>query len=377
MKFHIFIFTLDVTLNGGVERVVANMANSFYGRGFIVHVVSLFKENKEIKYIINSNIKVKYIFECESYTDWRDTIKVKSNIYIRYKLSRRFTKLLYSYIDSELINGESAIVLCNSYLITPLYRHPKVSIIGLDHSRYPFSNMTHGLRHWLHTYMVNKFDMVTTLNTEEMDKWKTIGPPVYVIPNFLPYNWLINNVSSMSREKVILCMGRMNTDQKGFDRLIDVYALIARRHPCWKLIIYGTGILQQQYKERIINLGMQQYIVINDFTLTPQEEYQKASIYAMCSREEGFPMVLLEAGSQGLPIVAYDVDFGPRTIIKEGKTGYIIPDGNKEKFAKALEKLMSDDNLRNKMSEAIRKDIQSRYSEDVIMDKWIKLINSL
>ena len=97
----------------------------------------------------------------------------------------------------------------------------------------------------------------------------------------------------------------------------------------------------------------------------------------MSSREEGFGMVLLEAGNYGLPLVAYDVEFGPRTIIQEGKTGYVIPDGDSEAFSKALEKLMNDSQLREKMSMEIRKDIPERFSEKVIIDKWIKIINTL
>lgn len=159
--------------------------------------------------------------------------------------------------------------------------------------------------------------------------------------------------------------------------MIEAYSLIAAKHPDWKLNIYGSGCFQMEYRKLINDLNMQNYIEIFDFTKNPLAVYQTVSIYAMCSREEGFPMVLLEAGCQGLPIISYDIQFGPRTLIKDTVTGYIIPDGNKEKFARSLEKLMNDDNLREKMSENIRKDIPARFSEDVIMDKWIKLINAI
>lgn len=285
--------------------------------------------------------------------------------------------LLYKLIDSELKEGENAVILCNTYNITPLYRHKKVSIIGVDHSRYPFGDIVSGLRHKLHTYMVHKFDVVTTLNVDEIDKWKTFGRPVYVMPNFLPYDSHKNTPPMNTRKKVVVSLGRMNTNQKGFDRLIDAYALIAAKHPDWKLEIFGSGCLQKDYKNQIQALKMQDFIDIFNFTKDPFNVYLSASIYAMCSRDEGFGMVLLEAGSCGVPLVAYDVEFGPKNIIKDGATGYIIPDGNKEKFANALEKLMDDEQLREKMSKNIQKDIPSRFSEKVIMNKWIELINTL
>lgn len=377
MKQHIFLFTMDITLDGGVERVVSNMANSFSKRGFQVNIVSLFKANEMIKYHLDEDIKIKYLFKDLSFAEWQKDLFIKSNLYWRYLLAWKFTGKLFRYIDNELSDGEIAVVMWNTYQITPLYKHKNVHIIGLDHSRYPFGNIVKGLRHKLHTYMVSKFDIVTTLNVNEVEKWKTIGRPVYVMPNFLP----CDNDSSVpfmdGRNKIVVSLGRMNTDQKGFDRLINSYALIAKKYPNWKLHIYGSGCLQKNYREQVNRLKMQDFIEIFDFTDNPQQVYQTASIYAMSSREEGFGMVLLEAGNYGLPLVAYDVEFGPRTIIQEGKTGYVIPDGDSEAFSKALEKLMNDSQLREKMSMEIRKDIPERFSEKVIIDKWIKIINTL
>lgn len=369
---------MDMTLDGGVERVVTNMANSFFRRGFRVNIISLFKANEHIKYQLEDGVTVKYLYDDISFADWKKGVRVKSQLYWRYKLALKFTAPLYRYIDSVLSDDETAVVMWNCYLMTPLYRHKRVHIVGLDHSRYPFGNLTSGLRHRLHTYMVGKFDIVTTLNSDELEKWKTIGRPVYVMPNFLPTDKGESACPPMeARQKTVVSLGRMNTDQKGFDRLIDAYSLIAANHPDWRLNIYGSGALQREYRQQVERLGMQKYIEIFDFTENPQKVYQSASVYAMCSREEGFGMVLLEAGNQGLPLVAYNVEFGPKTIIKEGETGYVIPDGDKVAFAQALERLMDDAPLRERMSENIRKDIPARFSEKVIMDKWVELINQL
>lgn len=374
---NIFLLVTDITLDGGVERVVCNMANSFAERNYNVVIISMFSANQSLNYQFRKNIKIEIIKGGIGRVTWMNKHTSRINLIRRYQTSVHFTRLIYAIIDQYSKGGKS-VLLTNSYLYaTPLYRHRNVHIIGLDHSRYPFGNMTGGIRHWLHTYMIRKFDVVTTLNEDELDKWKSIGPPVYIMPNFLPQNWINNNASTSKRNKVIVSMGRMNTNQKGFDRLIEAYSLIAAKHPVWKLNIYGSGCLQKEYRQLINDLNMQDFIEIFDFTKKPLAVYQTASIYAMCSRDEGFGMVLLEAGSLGVPLVAYNVEFGPRSIIKNSVTGYIVPDGDKVKFAESLEKLMNDDNLREKMSENIRKDIPARFSEEVIMDKWIKIINSI
>lgn len=377
MQYHIFLFTMDITLDGGVERVVSNMANSFSQRGYHVNIVSLFKANQGLKYQIKPNIKVKYLFENNSFEAWRQHLLIKSNLYWRYRLAAKFTSKLYSYIDEELENGETAVVLWNSYLITPLYGHKNVHIIGLDHSRYPFGNMVKGGRHKIHTYMASKFDIITTLNNDEIAKWQSIGRPVYVMPNFLPIDNTNKQNPTQKRDKVVLSMGRMNTNQKGFDRLIDAYSLIVKKYPDWKLVIYGSGSLQHLYRKQVKDLQMQDFIEIRDYTTNPLSAYLSASVYAMCSRVEGFPMVLLEAGSKGLPLVAYDIEFGPKTIIKDGGTGYVVPDGDKCKFAEALERLISNEQLRQRMSDNIQQDIPARFSEKVIMDKWEYIINTI
>lgn len=376
-KNNIFLLITDITLDGGVERVVCNMANCFAERNYNVVIISMFSANHSLNYHFNGNVKIEIIKHNIGRKTWMDRYTPHQNLLRCYLTSIHFTKLIYAIID-KYSNGERSVLLSNSYLhATPLYRHPNVHIIGLDHSRYPFGNMTHGLKHWLRTYMVRNFDIITTLNKDELEKWESIGSPVYVMPNFLPRNWMNGKTSNIKREKVILSMGRMNTNQKGFDRLIDAYSLIAKKFPDWKLVIYGSGSLQHLYRKQIKDLQMQDYIGIYDFTTEPQKIYHTASVYAMCSREEGFPMVLLEAGSQGLPLVAYDIEFGPKTIIKQGETGYVVSNGDKIMFAEALERLMSDEQLRRKMSDNIQQDIPARFSEKVIMNQWEKIIKSL
>ena len=99
MKQHIFLFTMDMTLDGGVERVVSNMANSFSKRGYRVDIISLFKANESIKYHLDEKIKVKFLFDNLSFESWHNSLLVKFNLYWRYKLALKFTDKLYHYID--------------------------------------------------------------------------------------------------------------------------------------------------------------------------------------------------------------------------------------------------------------------------------------
>ena len=139
MKKHLFLLTTDITLDGGVERVVCNLANSFTRHNYDVDIISIFKSDNDVKYTVDNLVTVKYLFEEESYASFMRHVPLsKIQLIWRYLLAIKFTHPLYKYICSVLKPGQKGIILCNSYLITPLYRHKDIKIIGLDHSRYPF-----------------------------------------------------------------------------------------------------------------------------------------------------------------------------------------------------------------------------------------------
>lgn len=104
--------------------------------------------------------------------------------------------------------------------------------------------------------------------------------------------------------------------------------------------------------------------------------YKSASIYAMTSRYEGLPMVLLEAQSYGLPIVSFDCKCGPKDIIDEGENGFIVDDGNITLLAVRMAELMNDRSLRIRMGEKARVSIL-KYDETTVMDKWIQTFKSI
>lgn len=365
----------NISYDGGVERVVCNMANSFVKcENYKVTIMSIFKHKGMPKYHLNSCVTLDSLNIDESPQSYMKHLCIKSSLLMRLKLNKEIADRLYKKLDMV----SNYYVLCNSYVYSPSYRRKNVKLIGIDHSRFPFGiPHRYNLLYYLRTLNVRKMNIITTLNYNELAKWKSFGKPTYVIPNFIPQNMVPTLNLYTRREKIILSMGRMNTEQKGFDRLIDAYSLIAKHYPEWKLKIFGSGQYQNKYKQMVKDKQLEAYITISDFTSDPINEYRKAAIYAMCSREEGFGMVLLEAGIYGIPLVAYDVEFGPNVIIKNGITGYVIPDNNPSEFAKALEKLMKDDTLRKEMSQAVSQDIKKRYSEKVIMDKWIQIINHI
>ena len=93
--------------------------------------------------------------------------------------------------------------------------------------------------------------------------------------------------------------------------------------PDWRLDVYGSGedeVSLTEYSESLIKNGS---LVFHKPVTDVYREMQKSSIYVMSSRYEGFPMVLLEASSVGLPCISFDIDCGPSDIIEDGKSGFL------------------------------------------------------
>lgn len=381
-NFSIFLFIKDITLDGGAERVVINMANEFSAMYKNVHIISLYKKNAIINYALSSSVLVHYLRPNTQYDKWQWRLNPVSRLIGRYLYSLGFTKRMYRIMDECIAKDDKAIVLLNGYEI-PLYKRKDTFLIGVDHSSFPY--LTERKKEGIFFYRVyshidrwvtRNLDIVTCLTDCQIKDWRSLGKPVWVMPNF------IGSIPKqlplyVSREKIVLSMGRMMDEQKGFDRLISAFSKIADQFPGWKLRILGKGSLRQEYVDLIKSLKAESYIEMLDYTDRPEMEYQKASIYAMASRWEGFPMVLIEAIANGLPSIAFDIDYGPSIIIKDGETGFLVKNSDEETYCSKLGILMSDCELREKMGRQAHIDAISRFSSSVIIDQWVKLFNSL
>jgi len=105
-------------------------------------------------------------------------------------------------------------------------------------------------------------------------------------------------------------------------------------------------------------------------------EMAKASVYVLSSRFEGMPMVVLEAMSKGLPVVAFDCPTGPAELIRHGHDGLLVPPRDVAALAAALDEIVSDAALRRRMGENARRSAEA-YRLPVIGARWEELIDRL
>jgi glycoside transferase family 4 len=123
-------------------------------------------------------------------------------------------------------------------------------------------------------------------------------------------------------------------------------------------------------------LGLSSSVILAKPTHQMKEVYQSASIYAMTSRYEGLPMVLIEAQHMGLPIVSFACPCGPKDVLHPGEDGYLISLGDDDGFLMALRQLMDSEAERVRMGANARK-ASARYEVDAVMRQWLDLFSTL
>lgn len=176
--------------------------------------------------------------------------------------------------------------------------------------------------------------------------------------------------------KQFLSVGRMSPLTKGFDILIEAFAIFAHDNKEWTLNIVGEGPEESTLRKLIDKYKLEHRITISPFTKHIQQYYATASIYVLSSRWEGFPLVLAEAMSHKLPIISSDLPI-IQELLQERKNYFIFPNRNIEELAKQMTKMakLAPKQL-NQMGE-ISLEISESLKLPAIMRQWEGYLESI
>ncbi len=163
---------------------------------------------------------------------------------------------------------------------------------------------------------------------------------------------------------------------KGYDLAVEVAKEVFKVHPDWQWRFVGDGQRFEEIKDKVKEYGLEKNVIFAGRTNNMAEEYKKAALYVMTSRTEGFGLVLTEAKSYNLPTLAFDVDFGPREIIEDNHSGYLVPAFDIELMAQKICELIENNEKRISFSNHA-KDNLDKFSLDAFTEKWKEILKSV
>jgi glycosyltransferase involved in cell wall biosynthesis len=246
-----------------------------------------------------------------------------------------------------------------------------LKIIGMTHESYAATRRSSRYARVRRNYA--EVDRLLALTAEDADAWARAGMTnADHLPNPLSVTAVAPDLPRPSlRAPVVVCAGRLS-HEKGVDLMLDAWAEVRERHPRWRLLVYGAGQEADRLYRQAADLGIAGSVEFREPVFDVMRALSQASIFALPSRHEGFPMSLLEAMAAGLPSVAFDCAPGVRELLTDEADGLLVPPGHTTRFAEALDRLMSDQHLRRRLASQATVSVR-RFHPDPVLDRWERL----
>lgn len=360
---------------GGVERIISSKANLLSEMGHDVSIITTDQQGKQPYFKVDE--KVKCYDLGINYDKNRKRCFIKKLFYFFYNFylhKRRLSKLLIKLKSDVVIS-----TLFNEVSLLPQIKDGSKKIVEFHFSR-AMSHFTKrkGWLGYVDSFMtrnskkiLSKYSRFVVLSKEDADNWKELSN-VSIINNFCTID--ITERAKLEKHRVI-SVGRYEFP-KGFERLISAWALISKQVPDWTLHIVGEGSLRPALERQIEDLGLEKNVFLDGASFNVAEDLLKSSIAVFTSFYEGFLMAIVEAESAGIPVVSFDTPCGPKDIIKDGKDGFLITNGDIKTLGEKLLLLMENYELRKKMGENAFENSR-RFTIKEIMPQWISLFKAV
>lgn len=379
MRLPVTFLVHDTSGHGGVARTVVNLANHLAGHRD-VRVLSLFRHDAKPAYPLDPRVEHEVLVDVPAGLGRLDrTLDSRPTRLRPEPAERRMTRLTDRALRTALSGLGRGILVSTRpslHLAATRWGADGVRFVGQDHKNFAtrFANARQAEVLRSAVPLLDAYVVLTRADAEDYRReLPGLRTPVEVINNALP--WPRADHPAPLDSKVVVAAGRL-AREKGFGRLIEAFAPVAREHRDWRLDVYGEGPERAALSRRISRLGLDGQVRLPGYTDDFRRVLAGAAAYALTSRAEGFPMVLIEAMSAGVPVVAMDCPRGPAEIVDDGRNGLLVDDGDVAGFASALRRLVEDDELRRACGRRAHQDAR-QYAMDRVLEQWLQLFGRL
>lgn len=366
------VFSTDqIYLHGGLEKVMAEKANYFV-EVFNYEVTILTTEQKNNIPCYHLNEKIKFVDLAVNYQREKSFFHPKNLKKIPFHFKQ------WNYAISAI--NPDVVIVCNQafdFYWVPFFKTKVKKIREFHATAFNLFNSRNSasfskkMQFKLNDFVESKYDKLLLLNEDEKQFYKSKN--TIVIPNPIE----LSNKQAILNNLKVIAAGRI-AFVKGFEFLIESWKSVAKQCPNWELHIYGQGeeMYIQELKKLITKNQLDDKVFIKPATDNLLEVMLEYSIFVMSSRNECFPMVLLESLSIGLPIVSFDCPTGPRNIITNGNDGFLVEKENCEQLSEKIVFLIQNEQQRKIMgTNAVQN--SKRFDKETVMKQWQYMLINL
>jgi len=359
---HIVFLALTLT-RGGAERVIANLCNEALSQDYRVSIITCM--NKPVGYDLKPGI---------------EHICIEKTSDVHYKnLGERFLKRR-TLLKQVLEECKPDVLLCflpePNFLALSLKKQfdfPMIISVRND----PAKEYKNPVYQAIMRVLYPKADGYVFQTKQAMEYFsfsKSIMEKACVIPNPLSKEFVnYKRVSEADRKKVLVNVGKLSS-QKNHAFLIQGFKKIADKFPEYKLHIYGEGDKRSELELLIKELDLQDRVLLKGNVSELATRIEDAALFVLSSDYEGMPNALMEAMAMGIPCISTDCPCGgPDFLIQNDENGVLVPVGDTEYLANAMEKLLRDRELADRMGNSATK-IAEILHPDVVHRKWEEYI---
>lgn len=353
-------FLIPTMSSGGMERVMSELVIYFSAKPDIQCHLIIYGKPLDDFYAIPSNVVVH-----RPGFKFNDAMRLLSTVKTIFFVRKTIVNIKP---DSILSFGEiwnNLIIISLFGLKFPLYvsdRNSPMESLGKVHDF---------LRKVLYPFATGV--IVQTSKASELFKRKFKNSNVKVIGNPIR---VIESGEEIKKENSIITVGRL-ISSKNINRIIDIFAKVQSSD--WKLVIVGGDSNKQnnrtKFQAQINSLGMEKNIFLAGVQDQVDDFLLRSKIFVFTSSSEGFPNVIGEAMSSGLPVISYDCVAGPSEMIADGVNGYLIPLYDDLLFEQKLRYLMGNESHRIQMGDAAKASIK-KFSVENIASQYYDFIVS-
>ena len=357
---------------GGTERTAITQANALVAAGHDVRLLSVVKSAPEPAFTIDGRVHVEHLVDLTAPYD--EELHARPSRLVPERWDKQFSALTDGALERGLRGlATDVLVTVTPALLACAVQLAPDPVVVVHQEHRSSSQRTSGME----PLLVNapRADVVALLTPSIADWLReelgAVAPEIVVMANPLPQGF---TPRSLLDSRTIVAAGRL-VMEKQFTKLVQAFADVADQLPGWRLRILGQGHQRPHLVRETRKRGLWDRVELPGTTTDMASEWARASICALTSRAEGYPLQMQEAMAAGVPCVTFDCASGPREIVRHEVNGLLVAPESIAGMSMALLRLGTDDELRHRLGEGALESAAA-WDPDLVANQWVQIFQA-